>query len=361
VILLALTVTCSADGSGSGFMVRKEGYIVTNHHVIDGAKEIWVKIPGKTADFRASVVIDDSVHDLALLKIENELNPNSAFNVLAISGTEPQVMDDVFVFGYPFGDMLGEEVSASHGQINAIRGGFLQIDATVNPGNSGGPVLNDRGEVIGVVRARLSAAYALEVSGQLPERVNQAIGSAQVLESLNLAPSDTTPTAPLSHQEIADRASKATVFIKVISSQQAVAEAAPVPTPIPMPQPRQVQPAEFLLGIDAALNDHNYATLSYYLPPTTYYFGKRDATRAWIKNDMANDVRTYAWCRTAPDLSSYREWVDANGQTHQSINEETWAQERYGRLHHAHCRFEIVRTGSWVTEFHLDVLRGPGH
>jgi S1-C subfamily serine protease len=69
VILLALTASCFADGSGSGFVVRKEGYVVTNHHVIEDAKEIWVKVPGKTIDFRASVVIDDSVHDLTLLKI----------------------------------------------------------------------------------------------------------------------------------------------------------------------------------------------------------------------------------------------------------------------------------------------------
>jgi len=252
VLLLTFTVDCSADGNGTGFIVRKEGYVVTNQHVIEGAKEIWVKVPGKKVDFRASVVIDDSVHDLALLKIQNELDPNRAFDILPISGTEPQVMDDVFVFGYPFGSMLGEEVSASHGQINAIRGRFLQIDATVNPGNSGGPVLNDRGEVVGVIKARLSASYALEVSGQLPERVNQAIDGAQLRESLNLTASETPPANPLSHQEIAEKATKATVFIKVISSQQVVAQATPETTaaapPVPTPQTRQVQPVDFHFG-----------------------------------------------------------------------------------------------------------------
>jgi S1-C subfamily serine protease len=195
---------------GSGFIVRKEGYVVTNHHVIEDAKEIWVKVPGKTIDFRASVVIDDLVHDLTLLKIQD--SSNTVFDALQISGSEPHVMDDIFVFGYPFGDMLGEEMSTGHGQINAIRGQFLQIDAPVNPGNSGGPVLNDRAEVVGVVRARLSANYALEVSGQLPERVNLAIAGAQLRESLSLAPSEVTPAQPLSHKEIADKADKATVL-----------------------------------------------------------------------------------------------------------------------------------------------------
>jgi S1-C subfamily serine protease len=218
-ILSVLTVSGLADGSGSGFFVRKEGYVVTNHHVIDNAKEIWIKVPGKTADFRANVAIDDPTHDLALLRIED--SSNTVFETLQISGSEPQVMDDIFVFGYPLTDVLGEETSATHGQINAIRGQFLQIDASVNPGNSGGPVLNDRGEVVGVVRARLNAGYTLERSGQLPERVNQAIDGAQLRESLNLPPSEVTPAQPLSHQEIAEKAGKATVLINVISLPQA--------------------------------------------------------------------------------------------------------------------------------------------
>jgi S1-C subfamily serine protease len=86
---LALTASCFADGSGSGFIVRKEGYVVTNHHVIEDAKEIWVKVPGKTIDFRASVVIDDSVHDLTLLKIQD--SSNTVFDALQISGSERPV------------------------------------------------------------------------------------------------------------------------------------------------------------------------------------------------------------------------------------------------------------------------------
>jgi len=73
---------------------------------------------------------------------------------------------------------------------------------------------------------------------------------------------------------------------------------------------------------------------------------------------MINDRRTYAWCKTSPDLSTYQEWIDANGYTHQAFDEETWAQERTGRLHHAHCRLGIVWYGSTILEFHFDVLRG---
>jgi S1-C subfamily serine protease len=148
-----------ADGIGSGFIVRENGYIVTNHHVIENAKEIWVVVPGRPTEMRATVMMDDSLHDLALLKIRD----NNDYDVLhVVSSDVASVMDDVFVFGYPLEPILGDGVSASHGQINALRPGFLQIDATVNPGNSGGPVLNDRGEVIGVVVSRVSAMYVLK-------------------------------------------------------------------------------------------------------------------------------------------------------------------------------------------------------
>jgi hypothetical protein len=126
---------------------------------------------------------------------------------------------------------------------------------------------------------------------------------------LSLAASEVTPAQALSRQEIADKAAKATVSINAISSQQVVAQATPAPAPIvrpiPTPQTRQVQQVDFLLGIDAFLTDHDYAKPSHYQPETTYFFGKRDATKAWIKNDMENDARTCEWCRTAPDLSTY--------------------------------------------------------
>lgn len=91
--------------------------------MVEGAREIWVAVPGKTADLHATVQLDDSLHDLALIKIEGQ-----GYEALDVASSgSVQVMDDVFVFGYPFGFLLGEGVSASHGQINAIRGGILQL------------------------------------------------------------------------------------------------------------------------------------------------------------------------------------------------------------------------------------------
>jgi len=208
-------VECFADGTGSGFIIRKDGYIVTNHHVVDGAREIWVAVPRKTAELRATVKLDDSLHDLALIKIEG-----LDYETLDVaSSSSVQVMDDVFVFGYPLESILGGGVSASHGQINAIRGGILQIDAAVNPGNSGGPVLNDRGEVVGIIRSRINALYVLDRSGQLPERINEAIVSDQVLASFDAFVSAGAAGQKRDRQEIVARASRATVLIKILSAE----------------------------------------------------------------------------------------------------------------------------------------------
>jgi Trypsin-like peptidase domain len=306
---------------------------------------------------RATVVTDDSLHDLALLKIRD----SNDYDVLhVVSSDVANVMDDVFVFGYPLETILGDGVSASHGQINALRPGFLQIDATVNPGNSGGPVLNDHGQVIGVVVSRVSAMYVLKSTGQIPERLNYAICSNQLLASLDIPRDDNTSGEPLSRQQIVEKASRATVLIKTLGIDQ-IAATGPSAALTPAPTPEQthsITAADFLLEIDHVLNVHDFATLSPYLGEHTYYFGKRNATKAWISNDMENDQRIYAWCRTSPDLSTYARWIDSNGYIHQSIEEETSAQERAGHLHHAHCRLGIVRNGTIILEFHLDVLRG---
>jgi serine protease Do len=124
--------------SGSGFVINPSGYVLTNHHVIAGADRVTVIIPGKGA-LLASIVADDDYKDLALLKIGIE---NLEWLPIAESH-KLKVLDTVIVLGYPLATALGADVSASEGQVNAIREEgkipLLQIDANVNPGNSGGP------------------------------------------------------------------------------------------------------------------------------------------------------------------------------------------------------------------------------
>jgi Trypsin-like serine proteases, typically periplasmic, contain C-terminal PDZ domain len=137
-------------GAGSGFIISKEGYIVTNNHVIEGAQKITVKLAdGRT--FKAEVVGKDPFSDIALLKI-----PGGNLPVLPLGDSNLlRVGEWVIAIGNPFG--LTHTVTV--GVVSAKgRSGigitdvedFIQTDAAINPGNSGGPLLNLKGEVIGV-------------------------------------------------------------------------------------------------------------------------------------------------------------------------------------------------------------------
>jgi serine protease Do len=141
------------EQSGTGFIVDKNGYIITNHHVIAKVDHIKVKLHGDdTTEYKARVVGIDAETDLAVIKIDPKgpLQPVSIGNSDAV-----QVGDWAVAIGSPF----GLEASVTAGIVSALGrdiGGalqlqrFIQTDAAINPGNSGGPLLNIRGEVVGV-------------------------------------------------------------------------------------------------------------------------------------------------------------------------------------------------------------------
>jgi len=140
------------EQSGTGFVVDKNGYIITNHHVIAKVDHIKVKLHGDPTEYRARVIGIDPETDLAVLKID----PNAPLTPVHIGNSEAvQVGDWAVAIGSPFGleasvtagivSALGRDIG---GQLQLQR--FIQTDAAINPGNSGGPLLNIRGEVIGV-------------------------------------------------------------------------------------------------------------------------------------------------------------------------------------------------------------------
>src|SRR5579862_2158427 len=141
------------EQSGTGFVVDKNGYIITNHHVISKVDHIKVKLHSDdTTEYRARVVGIDPETDLAVIKID----PRSPLVPVSIGNSDAvQVGDWAVAIGSPF----GLEASVTAGIVSALGrdiGGalqlqrFIQTDAAINPGNSGGPLLNIRGEVIGV-------------------------------------------------------------------------------------------------------------------------------------------------------------------------------------------------------------------
>ena len=138
---------------GSGFFISDDGYVVTNNHVVQGAKEVELAADDDTT-FKAKVVGTDARTDLALLKVDGDRKDYKYVKFAAGGSAGPRVGDWVVAVGNPFG--LGGTVTAG---IVSARGrdigagpydDFLQIDAAVNKGNSGGPTFNLRGEVVGV-------------------------------------------------------------------------------------------------------------------------------------------------------------------------------------------------------------------
>ena len=168
-------------GEGSGFIVRSDGVILTNAHVINDAEEVLVKLTDRR-EFRAKVLGADALTDIAVLKIDATDLP-----VVSLAPPQPlRVGEWVLAIGSPF----GFESSVTVGVISATRrslpgGGvpFIQTDTAVNPGNSGGPLFNMRGEVIGInaqIYSRtggyqgLSFAIPIDVARRAEEQILRA-------------------------------------------------------------------------------------------------------------------------------------------------------------------------------------------
>jgi S1-C subfamily serine protease len=139
------------SGQGSGFILSRDGRILTNYHVIENAQKVEVTLSDKHK-YRAQVVLQDQAHDLALLQISA---PNLTPAVLSES-RDLQIGQNVYAIGNPFG-LTGTMTTGIISSIRSVREpqgatieNALQTDAAINPGNSGGPLLNSRGEVIGM-------------------------------------------------------------------------------------------------------------------------------------------------------------------------------------------------------------------
>ncbi|MCC6344573.1 MAG: Do family serine endopeptidase [Bryobacterales bacterium] len=164
------------EATGSGFIVDRNGYIITNQHVVDGADHIRVKLHGDSREYKAKLIGSDTETDIAVIKIDTG-RPLEATRIGNSDGV--QVGDWAVAIGSPFGfeatvtagivSALGRDVAGAQ-QFQR----FIQTDAAINPGNSGGPLLNINGEVIGINTAIATQNGGYQGIGfALP--VNQAV------------------------------------------------------------------------------------------------------------------------------------------------------------------------------------------
>jgi len=164
--------------SGSGFVINKSGHLLTNRHVVERCEFVTIHPPsGPTL---ARVVASDPVNDLALLKTDM---PEDDY--LPISANNASLLDNVIVAGYPLGPKLSSSVKVTTGVVSSLTGlgdnySLLQIDAAVQKGSSGGPILNDQGNVIAVTVSGLDKLQVLGQNGFIPENINFGIKSSTV-------------------------------------------------------------------------------------------------------------------------------------------------------------------------------------
>ncbi|WAJ27007.1 serine protease [Antarcticirhabdus aurantiaca] len=159
------------DMSGTGFLVSEDGWLLTNAHVVRACKSVLVAGHGAAVETRV-----DEDHDLALIRVEGALDAAP----LAISEEKPRLGEDILALGFPLRSILADSLNVTRGNVSSLLGlmndeRYLQISAAVQPGNSGGPLVDLAGRVIGVVTAKLNAVAVADVTGDIPQSVNFAI------------------------------------------------------------------------------------------------------------------------------------------------------------------------------------------
>ena len=227
-------------GTGSGFFVSKLGHVITNQHVVGDCKKLSV---GDTPNTQVAteVLETDKRNDLALLKISSlkmtSVETKSLIQKLSakklgveivplatdglMRSEDVELGEDVLVAGYPYGEVFSNTIKVTKGIVSANKGlgddsGQFQMDAAVQPGNSGGPIYDENGNIVGVVVAQLNKMKFAKHSGSIPENVNFGIKAStvrQFLSSSGLPTKWSQKSKPMSTRELAKIAKRQTVMV----------------------------------------------------------------------------------------------------------------------------------------------------
>lgn len=214
--------------SGTGFVVSASGHIVTNNHVISGCADIKGNLTGEAA-VTLRVVSSDANNDLALLQAPS----TTAFKDFArIRDRSIRSGDSVVAIGFPYHGMLTSDFTVTTGIVSSLSGmrndtRFLQISAPVQPGNSGGPLFDATGQIVGVVTGKVDALRIAVATGNIPENINFAIKTGVLRDFLDnsVVPYQTAePKGELKTTDIAANARPYTMLISCNATEQADAK-----------------------------------------------------------------------------------------------------------------------------------------
>ncbi|HXU21295.1 MAG TPA: serine protease [Verrucomicrobiae bacterium] len=171
--------------SGTGFAISAGGHVVTNAHVVHGCVGDIQGNLGGEAPLKLRLVSSDRTNDLALLQA-----PSPFKEIATIRDKPVHSGDSVVAIGYPFHGMLTSDFTVTTGIVSSLSGilndtRYLQISAAVQPGNSGGPLLDTDGQIIGMVAAKLDALKIARATGEIPENINFAIKTGMLRDFLD--------------------------------------------------------------------------------------------------------------------------------------------------------------------------------
>jgi S1-C subfamily serine protease len=167
--------------NGTGFLIAESNYVLTNSHLLRGMNSFSVKfVNGETIN--AEIVSQDKQNDIAFLKLERSPNLRLA-NISIGDSAKMRLGEKVFTIGYPLSPILGVNPKYSEGVINGLTGinddpRLFQVSLPIQPGNSGGPLFNQEGKVVGITTSTLDSGKMQSFSGTSPQNVNYAIKSA---------------------------------------------------------------------------------------------------------------------------------------------------------------------------------------
>ena len=223
-------------GSGTAFFISDEGHLITNHHVVNYCNITKVNYFGKTGT--AKILAYDKVNDLALL--ETDIIPKDKFD---ISNRDPKLLDDIYVAGYPFGKAVSSSVKVTKGVVSALAGSqdnyaLVQIDAAIQPGNSGGPIVNTSGDVVGVAVAKLDFKDAMESYGVIPENTNFGIKSSILknFTSANSIKNSEEEPKEVSTEVLGEKIQNATAYVGCWTAETKIAAMKTVKTVFGQPR-----------------------------------------------------------------------------------------------------------------------------
>jgi S1-C subfamily serine protease len=195
-----------AERGGTAFLISSSGYLLTAAHVVEDREKITIHTG--TGDVPAQVISRDPANDVALLKADLAGTPLHLASAGAL-----QRGQEVMTLGYPLVDMQGNSQKASFGRVNALSGlqddiRYVQVDVTIQPGNSGGPLLSADGNVVGIVTATINQQSVMQNAGTVAQNVNYALKVDYAVPLLppDARPAAVPPAAASSFQETAARA-----------------------------------------------------------------------------------------------------------------------------------------------------------